>query len=270
MSSPLTTTPQPTKLISLDLPPGTSAMGRRSLLRRLRRIYKGLYTGYTPKLSLQQSSSFAAVMSSLPMGHLINVSVTVVKKGTSMNTVLNQSTLSPKEIESVLDGMLHLNLPAHHLLTKSMLSFLFPTMGASLELQLTITLSQLLSPLRLDIGLLDSPEAENPEDAETVSLCSTPSHSTNGGTDTDIRTPSYLMTSITDTLPGSEVSSKSGPTTMDSLLKLKERVSRLDQRDFWSQASTELRTCSPTDNWLKRSNDVLWSSTLNPESPSTG
>lgn len=255
--------PPPTVLISVNCPPGTSVLGRKSLLQRILHIYKALYTGPMPELSVQLSNSYAAVMSSRPVDHFLNVSLTVQRKGNSLNMVSDLRTHPTKETENLLGGIRHLNLPVQELLTKSMLRSLFPTMGPYLELRLTASLFQSPSQLPQGTGLLGNLDVENQEESETSSQSSTPNHSTNGGTDLETRQRSLLMMSTPLTPNGSEDSSKSGPIIMDSSPKRKGSPSLVDPDELFVRPSTPLKNSSPTtSSWLKRSKDVSWSSNV--------
>lgn len=266
MSLPLTTTRIKHCRISIECPPGTSASGRKSLLQRVHHIYRGLYTGPTDVLSPQSANSFLGLMSNQPEGASLKLSITVVKMGTSTNVVTNRWILPMSAMQNVADGLTLLRMPVMELLTKSILRSYYRTMGTSLELQMRISLYPPPLTIRPVIGSSDPPAPGSHEDAGPSSPTCIPNHLTSGGMDINA-SPTFLSTmSTAPTPPGSEVSLKSGPTTMDLSPKQKENHLRLDQKDFWSHRNTQFRSCLPgTPNYKKRCIDALNELTLKQE-----
>lgn len=257
--------------ISFTLPPGTSASGRKLLLRQAHHIYKALSIFPTEKLSPLYANSCLGLISNLPGGPFLSVSIIVVKMGTSMSMVNDHMIPSTSAIRNVADGLKLLNPPVQEILTRSTHKFYCATMGPSIEFETIVSLSPLPYRLPPVLGSSDLPDVENPGDVERNIPDCTPNHLTSGGMDTSSSQSSLLTTSTIPTPLGLEGSLRSGPTTMVLSPRQKENLCRSDQRDYWSLLNTQLLNSSPSTNrWLKRSRDVFESSNAYPVSPLNG
>lgn len=224
--------------ISILLPAGTSATGRKSLQVHIRHIFRGILSSKT-RVRLTASEPYCLdVIWKSHVEHLISASLTVQRMETSMNEVIDRSLLNNVEISSVLVGLMRFSMLATDLLMKSTLRSLYAIMGPFVALKLTIWSSRMpylsLSPT----GLSETPDPESLEEPVFSGRICIPNPLINGGTVTSPTKQCSLTMSTPDTDLGSEASLRSGRTITPTLGRRKDALAQCDQRDFWSLLNT--------------------------------
>lgn len=238
----------PICLLSIEFPPAISAMAKRLLRPLVLHICRASSISIMDESWSQSADNCLVVTLESPTELLIRMSLIAVKteRYSSLNWETVPLTTLPRELESVLDGLRLLRLPASAVLKTLTLRYSYPTIALSDAFMLKVVRFHQRTLDWSTSGSGGTPDVVSPGESVRSILKSTPSRSTNGGTAIQANESLSSMMLTRPMEPGLEDCLSNGPTTTPLSQRSRGDLSTADHLSVASPLSMNLEMCSPS------------------------